>query len=158
MRCPACDAQDTKVIDSRLLLEGQTVRRRRKCESCDQRFTTYEKWQIQMPAIVKNDGRREAYNRDKILRGLKTACQKRPIATAQLDSLVDSVEKTLAEDFPKEASAKELGNLVMERLYQVDPVSYVRFASFYWHFKDIQGFVSSLQQNLETSKFGEVPQ
>jgi len=145
MHCPKCNKTDTKVIDSRLLPEGQSIRRRRKCEQCDFRFTTYERFQAQLPAVVKHDERRENYNRDKILKGLKKACQKRPISSDQIDQLIDSVEKDMVDNFPKEISTDALGELVMEKLYQLDPVSYVRFASFYWDFKDIESFVKNLQ-------------
>jgi transcriptional repressor NrdR len=145
MHCPTCNATDTKVIDSRLLPEGQSVRRRRKCESCDFRFTTYESFRAQMPAVVKHDERRENYNREKILRGLKKACQKRPISSDQIDQLIDTIEKSMVDNYPKEISSSTLGELIMEKLYQLDPVSYVRFASFYWEFKDIESFVKNLQ-------------
>lgn len=152
MQCPSCNTNDTKVIDSRLLLEGQTVRRRRKCESCDFRFTTYEKIQIQMPAVVKHDGRRENFNREKILKGLKKACQKRAVSTDELDKLIDNVEKIILENHPKEVPAEKIGDYTMTALHQLDPVSYVRFASFYWDFNDIDSFVSSLQNNLNPKK------
>ncbi|MDD0853968.1 transcriptional regulator NrdR [Halobacteriovorax sp. GB3] len=148
MHCPVCNAQDTKVIDSRLLLEGQTIRRRRKCCNCDNRFTTYEKIQIQMPEIVKNDGRRENYNREKILKGLKKACQKRPITTKQINSLIDTVEREIISKYPDEAPANQIGKLTMSKLYELDPVSYVRFASFYWNYKNIESFISSLQKDI----------
>ncbi len=151
MHCPKCNTTDTKVIDSRLLPEGQSIRRRRKCESCDFRFTTYERFQAQLPSVVKHDERRENYNREKILKGLKKACQKRPISSDQIDQLIDTIEKTMVDCYPKEISSSVLGELIMEKLYQLDAVSYVRFASFYWEFKDIESFVTNLQ-NLTPKK------
>ncbi|OUR96308.1 transcriptional regulator NrdR [Halobacteriovorax marinus] len=152
MHCPICHANDTKVIDSRLMPEGVSVRRRRKCESCDNRFTTYEKIQIQMPAVVKHDGRRESYNREKILCGLKKACQKRPISTEDLDKLMERVERHMLEHYPKEVKTHIIGELTMKELLYLDPVAYTRFASFYWDYNDIEGFVSSLLKNLTASK------
>lgn len=148
MYCPLCMAPETKVIDSRLLTEGSSVRRRRKCESCHQRFTTYEKIEIQMPAIVKNDGRRENYIRDKVFYGIKKACHKRPISMEKIENIVEEIEKTLIEKNQKEISSVEIGKNAMSKLYVEDPVAYVRFASFYWNYEDVDDFVSSLQQNL----------
>jgi transcriptional repressor NrdR len=155
VHCPICQATDTKVIDSRLMPEGLSVRRRRKCESCDNRFTTYEKIQIQMPAVVKHDGRRESYNREKILSGLKKASQKRPVSTEDLDKLMDNVERFMLENYPKEINSNVIGEKTMEELLHLDPVAYTRFASFYWDYKDIEGFVSSLLKNLTASKGAE---
>ncbi|WP_241558769.1 transcriptional regulator NrdR [Halobacteriovorax sp. HLS] len=152
MHCPICQTTDTKVVDSRLMPEGLSVRRRRKCESCDNRFTTYEKIQIQMPAVVKHDGRRESYDREKILRGLKKACQKRPVSTEDLDKLMERVERFMLEHYPKEINSNIIGEKTMEELLHLDPVAYTRFASFYWDYKDIEGFVSSLLKNLTASK------
>ncbi|MCO4792108.1 MAG: transcriptional repressor NrdR [Bacteriovoracaceae bacterium] len=146
MHCPVCVAEDTKVIDSRLLMEGKTVRRRRKCLSCEHRFTTYEKFQVQMPVVVKSsDGRRESYNRDKILKGLKKACQKRPISMEQIDELLDDLEKSLLEFEGKEVPSSFIGEHIMQSLNKLDPVSYIRYGSFYWNFDDVEDFVSSLK-------------
>ncbi|EQC45651.1 transcriptional regulator NrdR [Bacteriovorax sp. Seq25_V] len=149
MYCPSCNAQETKVIDSRHLSDGLAVRRRRECLECGKRFTTYEKLQLQMPVIVKNDKRREPYNREKISKGIYKASQKRPVTTSDLNRLIDEIERALAENFPGEVSAKIVGEVTMQKLYQLDPVAYVRFASFYWSFKDINGFVDSLQKSIE---------
>jgi transcriptional repressor NrdR len=149
MRCPSCGKSDTKVIDSRLLQEGKTVRRRRKCPDCEARFTTYEKLQIQLPLIVKSDGRREAFNREKVMKGLKKACQKRPIAVDQLEVLLDNLEKFLLDSEGKEFMATEVGQYVMAKLYDLDPVSYVRYGSFYWNFNDLEDFTSSLKNKPE---------
>lgn len=148
MYCPSCNAQDTKVIDSRHLSDGLAVRRRRECQSCGKRYTTYEKLQLQMPAIVKNDKRREPFNREKISKGINKACQKRPVTTSEINRLIDEVERTLSENHPGEVSAKIVGEITMEKLYQLDPVAFVRYASFYWNFKDINGFIASLQKSI----------
>ncbi|PIK16446.1 transcriptional regulator NrdR [Halobacteriovorax sp. JY17] len=152
MHCPICHVTDTKVVDSRLMPEGLSVRRRRKCEGCDNRFTTYEKIQIQMPAVLKHDGRRESYNRDKILSGLKKASQKRPVSTEDLEKLMEKIERHMLEHYPKEVPSNVVGELTMKELLHLDPVAYTRFASFYWDYKDIEGFVSSLLKNLTASK------
>ncbi len=149
MHCPSCGESDTRVIDSRLLQEGKTVRRRRKCPDCESRFTTYEKLQVQLPLIVKSDGRRETYNREKIMKGLKKACQKRPIAVEKLDLLLDDLEKFLLDADSKEMLSTTVGEYVMASLYQLDPVSYVRYGSFYWNFKDLEDFVNSLKNKPE---------
>ncbi|OIQ19154.1 MAG: transcriptional regulator NrdR [Bacteriovorax sp. MedPE-SWde] len=148
MFCPSCNAQDTKVIDSRHLSDGLAVRRRRACQVCEKRFTTYEKLQLQMPAIVKNDKRREPFNREKMSKGINKACQKRPVTTQEINRLIDDIERTLAENHPGEVSAKIVGEITMEKLYLQDPVAYVRYASFYWNFKDINGFIHSLQKSI----------
>lgn len=152
MHCPHCHAQDTKVIDSRMLLEENSVRRRRKCEVCEFRFTTYEKLHLQLPQIVKKDGRRENFNRDKIMKGLKKACSKRPISTDKLEDFIDDIEKSIIENSSGELSSNFLGKLIMDRLKKLDPVSYVRFASFYWDFSDIEDFVYGLKNNLNSQK------
>lgn len=145
MHCPGCLTPDTKVIDSRLLVEGNSVRRRRRCETCGRRFTTYERLIVQLPAVVKNDGRRESFGREKILKGLRKACQKRPLPMGEIDKLIESVEKALMDQPAKEIPSSAIGEMVMERLYRLDPVAYVRFASFYWNYDDIDSFVKGLQ-------------
>lgn len=149
MHCPSCGESDTRVIDSRLLQEGKTVRRRRKCPDCEARFTTYEKLQVQLPLIVKSDGRREAFNRDKVMKGLKKACHKRPISAEKLETMLDDLEKFLLEADGKEIPATSVGEYVMATLYQLDPVSYVRYGSFYWNFKDLEDFVKTLKMKPE---------
>lgn len=148
MYCPSCSAKDIKVIDSRHLNDGMAVRRRRECQVCKKRYTTYEKLQLEMPAIVKNDKRREPFNREKISKGINKACQKRPVTTSEINGLIDDIERTLAENHPGEVSAKILGEITMEKLYLLDPVAYVRYASFYWNFKNIDGFIASLQKSI----------
>jgi transcriptional repressor NrdR len=152
MHCPSCNAADTRVIDSRMLLEENSVRRRRKCDACEARFTTYENIQIQMPLIVKKDGRRENYNREKIMKGLNKACQKRNVSTDQLNKLLNNVEKSLLEISRTEVHARDLGEIIMDLLKVLDRVAYVRYASLYWDFKDIEEFVFGLKNNLHSVK------
>ncbi len=152
MHCPSCNAQDTRVIDSRMLLEENSVRRRRKCDACETRFTTYENIQIQMPLIVKKDGRRENYNREKIMKGLNKACQKRNVSTDQLNKLLNNVERSLLEISRTEVRARDLGEIIMDQLKELDRVAYVRYASFYWDFKDIEELVYGLKNNLHSVK------
>lgn len=149
MKCPFCNNSETKVIDSRLLKEGFSVRRRRKCEdeSCTRRFTTYESIEIQMPAVVKLDGRREAYRREKIFLGLEKACQKRPISTDQIERVLDNIEKQILDMASKEISSKEIGNLVMMYLRNLDPVAYIRFASVYRKFQDVEEFMNDIKDD-----------
>lgn len=152
MLCPICNAHDTRVIDSRTMVEENSVRRRRKCDACEARFTTYEKMQIQMPLIVKKDGRRENFNRDKIMKGLNKACQKRNISTDLLNQLVGNVETSVLEISHTEVKAMDLGSIIMDQLKKLDRVAYVRYASFYWDFKDIEEFVYGLKHNLHSVK------
>ena len=149
MFCPSCNSENTKVVDSRHLMDGLAVRRRRECIECHKRFTTYEKVQLQLPMIVKQDKRREPFNREKIVKGVNKACQKRPVTTLEINRMIDELERTLAENHPGEVNAKIVGELTMEKLYRLDPVAYVRFASFYWNFKNISGFVQSLQKSID---------
>jgi transcriptional repressor NrdR len=152
MHCPNCNAQDTRVIDSRTLLEENSIRRRRKCDICEMRFTTYENIHIQMPLIVKKDGRRENYNREKIMKGLKKACQKRPVSIDDINLLINGVERSLLEISQTEVKAKDLGEIIMDHLKKLDRVSYVRYASFYWDFTNIEDFVYGLKHNLHSEK------
>lgn len=135
-----------------MLVEENSVRRRRKCDACEVRFTTYENIQIQMPLIVKKDGRREAYNREKIMKGLNKACQKRNVSTDQINQLLNSVERSLLEISRTEVRARDLGEIIMDRLKELDRVAYVRYASFYWDFKDIEEFVYGLKNKLHSVK------
>lgn len=151
MNCPYCSAPDTKVIDSRHLTDANSTKRRRKCASCEKRFTSYETIQIIMPMVEKSDGRREPFKREKILDGVSKACQKRPIATAQIDHIVDSIEKSLMEINDKEISTREIGSMVMDYLRVLDPVAYVRFASVYKTFKDVDEFVKNLSSDDQNS-------
>ena len=147
MHCPNCHAAATKVIDSRESADGTSIRRRRKCEVCQKRFTTYEQLPVHMPSVVKNDGRRENYDREKILTGIKKACHKRPISTEQILEIAEQIEKNILDTTPQEISTTAIGEQIMAQLFQLDRVAYVRFASFYWNFQDIDDFVYSLQIN-----------
>ncbi len=146
MICPSCSNEDTKVIDSRPLNDGSIIKRRRKCEKCQFRFTTHEKIQVQLPMIIKKDGRRENYDRDKILSGLKKATQKGPISTEQLEEIINEIEKEFEDVHLKEVPAENIGQKVITKLLDLDPVAFVRFASFYWDFHNIETFVKELQK------------
>ena len=145
MNCPYCQDLETKVIDSRLSDEGLSIRRRRRCEGCQKRFTTYERIEITMPMVVKSDGRREDYSREKILEGIRKACQKRAIPVKSIEMILDQIEKSLVELNDKEVTSTLIGQLVMRHLKGLDPVAYVRFASVYRTFQDIDEFVSDLK-------------
>lgn len=147
MNCPHCQAIETKVIETRLVQQGKTTRRRRECEHCSKRFTTYETIATQIPSIIKRDGRREPFRREKILSGLTKACEKRPVSMTEIEDLINCVEKSLTESNKKEISSDFVGNMIMEKLDLLDPVSYVRFASFYWSFNDVSSFVQELQNH-----------
>ena len=145
MRCPFCKSDDSKVLDSRESAEGAVTRRRRQCLSCRRRFTTYERVEELMPLVVKKDGRREPFDRKKILEGLKRACQKRPVSAEQIEQIVTAVERRVQELGEKEVPSTVIGETVMERLRALDPVAYVRFASVYRAFKDVGEFMSELE-------------
>lgn len=149
MRCPFCQEPENKVIDSRESQEATVIRRRRECLGCKRRFTTYERVEELLPLIAKKDGRREAYDRDKLLSGLKKACEKRPVSMEQLESLADEVERKLQEMGEKEVPSSLLGEQVMTRLHELDEVAYVRFASVYRSFRDISEFMSELKELID---------
>src|SRR5512140_1062619 len=146
MRCPSCKDPENKVIDSRESHEGAVIRRRRECLACKRRFTTYERVEELMPLIVKKDGRREGFDRDKLLAGLKKACEKRAVGVDELEALVDEVEKKLQELGEKEVNSSVVGEAVMERLQRLDEVAYVRFASVYRSFRDVGEFLNELKE------------
>lgn len=148
MRCPYCSSVDNKVVDSRIGKEGDSIRRRRECLSCEGRFTTYERVEEILPSVIKKDGRREPFDRIKILSGLKKACEKRPISVEVLEHAVDEIEKVLQEKGLKELPSGVIGEEVMERLHALDEVAYVRFASVYRSFKDINEFMVELKDIL----------
>ena len=148
MRCPYCSSIDNKVVDSRMGKEGDSIRRRRECLHCEGRFTTYERVEEVLPSVIKKDGRREPYDRVKILNGLKKACEKRPISMDILEKAVDEIEKSLQEKGLKEIPSTVIGEEVMERLHELDEVAYVRFASVYRSFKDINEFMHELKDIL----------
>lgn len=148
MKCPFCDFVDTKVIDSRLGREGNNIRRRRECVDCGRRFTTYERVEEMLPLVVKKDGRREAFDRLKIISGMQRACEKRPISIATIEKVVDRLELSFQESGDKEIDSSRIGAAVMEALHAIDEVAYVRFASVYRQFKDINEFMAELKELL----------
>lgn len=145
MRCPFCDNEDTKVIDSRPIDDGKAIRRRRECEKCGKRFTTYEKVETTIIMIIKKDGSRQAFDRDKLMNGIIKACEKRPVALADIERVVDSIERGLNNMMEKEVKSTFLGELVMEQLKDLDEVAYVRFASVYRSFKDVNTFIKEIE-------------
>lgn len=149
MKCPYCNSLEDKVIDSRISRDGETIRRRRECLSCQKRFTTHETIEETMPAIIKKDNRREPYDRRKILEGLKKACQKRDISIDKLEEITDRIERSLLERGVKEIPSSEIGEKVMHELHQLDAVAYVRFASVYRSFKDITDFMEEVKAVLK---------
>ncbi|MCK9230641.1 MAG: transcriptional regulator NrdR [Syntrophales bacterium] len=155
MKCPFCSHSENKVIDSRLSREGNSIRRRRECLACARRFTTYEYVEDVVPMVIKKDGRREPFDRLKILTGLKKACEKRPISMDDIEAVVDRVEKFCQESQLKEIPSTAIGEQVMEELHQLDAVAYVRFASVYRQFKDVSDFMDELKDVLKT-KAGNV--
>lgn len=149
MKCPFCSDMENKVIDSRLTKEGLEIRRRRECLGCEKRFTTYERIEEIMPMVVKKDSRREPFDRAKILSGIKKACEKRPISTETMEKMIDNIEHILQESDAKEIKGERLGEIVMNSLRDLDEVAYVRFASVYRSFRDINEFMSELQGLLK---------
>ncbi len=149
MKCPYCGHLDNKVIDSRINKDATITRRRRSCLSCDQRFTTYERLEVMMPVLVKKDGRREPWDRQKFAVGLEKACEKRPVSRNKIDEFVDDIEHLLQDYGSKELSSSIIGEWVMERLPELDEVAYVRFASVYRQFKDVNEFMSELKTLLD---------
>lgn len=148
MKCPFCGFADTRVIDSRLGKEGNNIRRRRECIDCGRRFTTYERVEETLPLVVKKDGRREPFDRMKIISGMQRACEKRPVSIATIEKMVDRLEVSLQESGEKEIEASRIGSEVMEMLHEIDEVAYVRFASVYRQFKDINEFMAELKDIL----------
>ena len=149
MKCPGCSGMENKVIDSRTNKEGNVIRRRRECLSCSDRFTTYEKLERSLPLLIKKDGRREEFDRDKIISGVRKACQKRPVSIKNIEDLVDRVEQYLQESGDKEISAVKVGEKVISEIYNLDDVAYVRFASVYRSFKDVNEFMVELKEVLK---------
>lgn len=151
MRCPKCGCQEDKVIDSRASREGATIRRRRECTKCGHRFTTYEELEHEGLMVLKRDGRREEFSREKLLSGLKKACQKRPISLKAMEDLVDHIVATVTEKFESEVPGEFIGKMVMDGLRELDDVAYVRFASVYRRFQEATEFVQEVQK-LEAAK------
>ena len=151
MRCPKCGCQEDKVIDSRASREGATIRRRRQCEQCGHRFTTYEELEHEGLMVLKRDGRREEFSREKLLSGIKKACQKRPVSPKAMDDLVDHIVAAVSAKFENEVSGEFIGKLVMDGLRELDDVAYVRFASVYRRFEEATDFVQEVKK-LEAAK------
>ena len=145
MKCPFCGYDDSKVLDTRPTDEGYTIRRRRECLKCQKRFTTYEKIEQSPIMVIKKDGNRQAFDREKIIRGMIKSCEKRPVSAADIEEAVNNIEKKIENSMKKEISSLEVGEMVMEELKDLDEVSYVRFASVYREFKDLQSFVDELE-------------
>lgn len=146
MKCPYCQQGETRVIDSRATADGSSIRRRRECLRCRRRFTTYERFEEIPLTVVKKDGRRESFDRQKLLTGIRKACEKRPISLERLKTLVEEIKKALENQLDREIPSSEIGRLVMERLHELDEVAYVRFASVYRQFKDVTQFVQEAQR------------
>ena len=158
MKCPFCSDFDNKVVDSRLSGESDVIRRRRECLGCGRRFTTYERVEDILPMVIKKDGRREPFERNKILSGIQTACQKRPVPVPVMEEIVDRIEKTVQEKGDKEIKSSTIGETVMQELHDLDEVAYVRFASVYRSFRDINEFMGELKDLLkeeESRRFSE---
>jgi transcriptional repressor NrdR len=148
MKCPFCSFPDSKVVDSRPDKGGSTIRRRRECESCGKRFTTHERVEETLPLVLKKDGRREPFERMKVIAGIQKACEKRPVSTETIERMVDRLETRLQESGERELASTAIGEWVMTELHDIDEVAYVRFASVYRSFKDINEFMVELQELL----------
>jgi transcriptional repressor NrdR len=148
MKCPFCGDFDNKVVDSRLSGESDVIRRRRECLGCGRRFTTYERVEDILPMVIKKDGRREPFDRNKILSGIQTACQKRPVPVPVMEEIVDRIEKKVQEKGDKEIKSSTIGETLMQELHDLDEVAYVRFASVYRSFRDINEFMDELKDLL----------
>lgn len=152
MKCPFCSHTEDKVIDSRLSQEGDVTRRRRECLKCGRRFTTYERVEEAQPLVIKKDGRRELFDRTKILNGVLRACEKRPVGIETMEKVVDKIEKRFLETGDREIQSSVIGAAVMEELKTLDEVAYVRFASVYREFRDINEFIKELKELVDTRK------
>ncbi|MBU0635338.1 MAG: transcriptional regulator NrdR [Candidatus Omnitrophica bacterium] len=149
MKCPFCGNIEDKVVDSRISTEGESIRRRRECLKCQRRFTTYEYIEKSTLMVIKKDGRREPFDRNKILSGFLRACEKRPVSMETVEGVVDLIERTLQKKHDKEVISSDIGELVMKHLHDIDEVAYVRFASVYRQFKDINQFLGELKDLLD---------
>ena len=149
MRCPYCGTLDNRVIDSRLSQAGEATRRRRECENCERRYTTYERVEQITPLIIKNDGRRQPYDRNKLLAGLRRACVKRPVSAEALERLLSQVERWMADSGDQEVSSTSVGGRVLRELRKLDQVAYVRFASVYRDFQNVDEFLDELTRLKE---------
>jgi len=153
MKCPYCGSNEDKVVDSRATGDNSSIRRRRECLKCGRRFTTYEYVEKIPLMVIKKDGRREEFRREKILSGLIKACQKRKVSLEQLEKVTDQIERKLQDTYDQEVSSKDIGELVMKHLYKIDDVAYVRFASVYRQFKDVNEFMKELKAVLDKKGF-----
>ncbi len=152
MKCPTCNYKETKVIDSRENAEGTSIRRRRECLKCAKRFTTHEYIEHVSLMIVKKDGRRQAYDRARIINGMMKACEKRPVSVVQVENIAQEIERELQKRYDREVAVSVIGELIMEKLYDLDEVAYVRFASVYRQFRDVNHFMREIKDILEREK------
>ncbi|MBF0489972.1 MAG: transcriptional repressor NrdR [Candidatus Omnitrophica bacterium] len=152
MRCPSCQYKDTNVVDSRMNSDGTSIRRRRKCPKCEERFTTYEYIEQVPLMVVKRDGRRQPFDRARIVNGIIKACEKRPISIDQIEVQVDDIERLIRKKYDREVESKDIGQMVMDHLSVIDEVAYVRFASVYRQFRDVNQFMAELQTILGKNK------
>ena len=157
MRCPFCRHRGNRVIDSRLANDGMLIRRRRACTACKRRFTTYERVEEAAPMVVKKDGRREPFDRAKIVAGLKRACEKRPVSMETIEQIANSIETAMTEQSEREVASNAIGAAVMNELHKIDQVAYVRFASVYRQFKDIDEFMHELEDLINQRKQAPAP-
>jgi transcriptional repressor NrdR len=155
MKCPFCQSLDNKVIDSRLSKDGEVIRRRRECDGCERRFTTYERVEEVLPMVVKKDGGRENYDTRKVLAGIRKACEKRPVPVSAMEQIVEGIERELHESGEKDVPSSYIGERVMEALRAVDGVAYVRFASVYRSFRDVNEFLDELKHLLDERGQGD---
>ncbi len=155
MKCPFCGHTDDRVLDTRIQKDGEQIRRRRECLNCKSRFTTLEGLLLNYPFIIKKDDRREPYSKEKLLKGIQAACQKRPVSLSQMESLVEKISLWFLNRQEKEISAQLIGQKVMQELKQLDDVAYIRFASVYRTFKDVQEFVETLDEPLVDNDFND---
>ena len=149
MKCPFCSHLEDKVVDSRESGEGRSIRRRRECLNCQRRFTTYEKIEEIPLKVIKKDNTREDYDRRKLLNGILKACEKRPVSVEQIESIADEIERSIEKGHEQEVSSKEIGELIMDKLHNLDEVAYVRFASVYKQFKDVNEFMEVIKKLLK---------
>lgn len=152
MKCPYCEYLESKVIDSRPIDDGSSIRRRRECLKCEKRFTTYEQIESVPLVIIKKDGKRQVYNRQKLLNGLLRACEKTPVSFAQIENMVLEIESVLNNSLDREVTSTEIGELVMEKLKKINDIAYVRFASVYREFRDVNSFMEELSSLIHSKK------
>lgn len=154
MQCPMCRVPDSRVVDSRLGKDGETIRRRRHCDGCGHRFTTYERVELALPMVVKKDGGRQAFDRTKIVSGLTRACEKRPVSMDTIETLATRIERQMLERGESEVTSREIGEAVMAALHDLDAVAYVRFASVYREFRDVHEFMRELEELIAARSAG----